>query len=45
MGCHQLCDADGGGGGSSCDGGNSGGNGDCKVPHYKAFELMDRLSN
>lgn len=47
MGCHQLCDADGGGGGgggSSC-GGNGGGNGDCKVPHYKAFELMDRLSN
>lgn len=47
MGCHQLCgDADGGGGGgSSCGGGNSGGDGDCKVPHYKAFELMDRLSN
>lgn len=46
MGCHQLCDADGGGGGgSSCGGGNGGGNGDCKVPHYKAFELMDRLSN
>lgn len=44
MGCHQLCDADGGGGGSSC-GGNGGGNRDCKVPHYKAFELMDRLSN
>lgn len=46
MGCHQLCDADGGGGGggSSCGGGD-GGNGDCKVPHYKAFELMDRLSN
>lgn len=43
MGCHQLCDADGGGGGggSSCGGGN----GDCKVPHYKAFELMDRLSD
>lgn len=40
MGCHQLCDADGGGGG-----GDGGGNGDCKVPHYKAFELMDRLSN
>lgn len=39
MGCHQLCDADGGGGGGG------GGNGDCKVPHYKAFELMDRLSN
>lgn len=39
MGCHQLCDADGGGGG------DGGGNGDCKVPHYKAFELMDRLSN
>lgn len=46
MGCHQLCDADGGGGGgSSCGGGDGGGNGDCKVPHYKAFELMDRLSN
>lgn len=44
MGCHQLCDAGGGGGGSSCDGGD-GGIGDCKVPHYKAFELMDRLSN
>lgn len=46
MGCHQLCDADGGGGGGNGgDGGNGGGNGDCKVPHYKAFELMDRLSN
>lgn len=48
MGCHQLCgDAGGGGGGggSSCGGGNGSGNGDCKVPHYKAFELMDRLSN
>lgn len=47
MGCHQLCDADGGGGGgSSCGGGGGdGGIGDCKVPHYKAFELMDRLSN
>lgn len=45
MGCHQLCDADCGGGGSSCGGGDGGGNGDCKVPHYKAFELMDRLSN
>lgn len=39
MGCHQLCGADGGGGN------HGGGNGDCKVPHYKAFELMDRLSN
>lgn len=47
MGCHQLCDADGGGGGGSYsgNGGNGGGIGDCKVPHYKAFELMDRLSN
>lgn len=43
MGCHQLCDADGGGGGGG--GSSCGGNGDCKVPHYKAFELMDRLSN
>lgn len=48
MGCHQLCsgaDSGGGGGGSSCGGGDGGGIGDCKVPHYKAFELMDRLSN
>lgn len=44
MGCHQLCDADGGAGGSY-SGNGGGGNGDCKVPHYKAFELMDRLSN